>query len=62
VLRRTNADPPVFDAKLHERLLKTRELYDFLPEQGVGELVTVISLHLMDFERSGLDCVTQEQA
>jgi len=61
VLGSTDSNPPVFDAKFFESHLKPCRFFAFLPEECVGELMAVIGLCGMDFERRGFDRITDEQ-
>jgi len=51
MLRCADTNPRVLDAKFHERLLKASKFYVFVSGQGNRELVIVVDLYGMDFER-----------
>ena len=60
VLGCPDSDTAIFDSENFEYLLKPCHIENFLSEHGVGELPTVVGLHLLDFEGRCLYGVTQE--
>ena len=62
MFRCAGTNPPIFDAKLYKRQFETSGFFYLLPEQGIGELVSVVGLSCADLERRGFDGITQEKA